>query len=172
MMDGLNNQAKEIISGVFVLCFGILLWFVVPIFVSSTGSETDLGPTFFPRFVAVGLTLCGILLLVKELGIWISSRSPVGEDGASSEEPIYGAEEDTEEEETESKPLVAMSVFIIMAIYTFVVPFAGFLLSTIVSMSIIMWILDVRKWYLYILLILFILGVQYVFQNLLFVFLP
>ena len=95
MINELNNQAKEIISGVFVLSFGILLWFVVPIFVDSTGSGTDLGPTFFPRFVAVGLALCGILLLVKEFGIWMSSRSSSDEGGASSEEPIYGAEEET-----------------------------------------------------------------------------
>lgn len=166
-MSELNSQAKELISGAFVLSFGILLWFVVPIFVGSTGSGTDLGPTFFPRFVAVGLVLCGILLLVKEFGVWMSSRGSDGGSSASSGEFINDPEE-----ETESKPLVALSVFVIMMSYTLVVPFVGFLLSTIVSMSVIMWILDVRKWYLYVLLILFILGVQYVFQNLLFVFLP
>ncbi|WP_026702084.1 tripartite tricarboxylate transporter TctB family protein [Salibacterium aidingense] len=153
----MKEQIKDRYVGVTLFFSGLLSWFIIiPYGIESNGGLTTVGPDFFPRFITVSIVFLSMLLVMKSFS----------KDSNQKEEDLE------ENQEPKGKPWVGLLVFVIMLGYIYLADFIGYLYSTIISMSLIMWILSVRKWYLYGVLIIVIFLIQYVFENIMYIRLP
>lgn len=116
-----------------------------------------MGPAFFPKFLSICLALLAGGLIVK------SFLGPDHEAGGTEPDGVAAGS---------GRPWAGVLVFGIAAAYTFLVGLVGFIPATIVCMAAIMWILSVRRWYLFAGMVAFVVAIQYVFETLIYVQLP
>ncbi len=151
----MNSILKERYSALFLFLFGLALWFYLPYDITVEDRLSTLGPAFFPKFIAVTVMVLSAGIILKTF--------------------VKKKEAQTSEEQkgTEGQRIwAAVAVFILMFLYVFVIEWLGYLISTIIIMSLILWVLSSRKWYHYAILIAFVVLIQYVFENIMYVQLP
>ncbi|MGY4688191.1 tripartite tricarboxylate transporter TctB family protein [Salibacterium sp. K-3] len=148
--------SKERYIWLFLFMIGVLTWKVlIPTQVQVNQNSSTYGPAFFPNVLAVAVIIISALSFI----------------GTFTRKPEHGEETKEKDEEKGSK-WIGVIVFIIMVIYVYIIEIIHYLPATIISMLLIMWVLSVRKWSLYILMIGIIFLVQYIFENLLYIQLP
>ncbi|RSL33606.1 hypothetical protein D7Z54_09855 [Salibacterium salarium] len=156
----MTDKLKDRYASLTLLSLCIISWFfLIPYGIEGAVGMREIGPDFFPRFITLAVFILSIFLLIKSI-LQI-------EDKQDDEK-----EKKKETTESNSKPWAGLSVFLIMFGYIYLADMIGYLYSSIISMAMIMWVLSVRKWYLYIVIIAIIFLIQYVFQNVLYIRLP
>lgn len=151
----MNTNSKNRISGFFFLFLGIFLWIAIPYQIKSDGMTT-MGPEFFPKFLSVGLIILSILLIIQT---FVKEKQGRGQNSKNFDINL-------------KSELRVLLIFFIITIYAVMIPYLGFVISTILFMGIALFLLNVRKWYFYGALIAFSFVVYYVFEKLLYVQLP
>ncbi|SFP90803.1 tripartite tricarboxylate transporter TctB family protein [Salibacterium halotolerans] len=148
--------SKERYVWLFLFMSGIIIWKVlIPTQVQVNQNSSTYGPEFFPNVLAIALIVISAFSLLSTFFIRSSQEH-----------------EEKKEKDKEGSKWVGFIVFIIMGVYVFTIEFLHYIPATIIFMLLIMWVLSVRKWYLYIVMFGIIFFVQYVFQNLLYIQLP
>ncbi|SFM12092.1 tripartite tricarboxylate transporter TctB family protein [Salibacterium qingdaonense] len=148
--------SKERYIWLFLFMIGVLTWKVlIPTQVQVNQNSSTYGPAFFPNVLAVAVII-------------ISALSFIGTFTKKSEH----REEIKEKDEEKGSKWIGIIVFIIMAAYVYIIETIHYIPATIISMLLIMWVLSVRKWYLYVLMVGIIFLVQYIFEKLLYIQLP
>lgn len=160
----MQARNKESLIGVTLLLFGLGVWFYASYGISAGSAGTTLGPAFFPKFLSVSLmTLSALLIVRAHIG---SKDLPETQDSNTTSEPSNNASLE------DGKIVNSALIFSIMFFYVFVVESLGYVITTLVSMTAMMWILSVRKWYLYLMLIGFVFLTQYIFETVMYIRLP
>ncbi|GGJ98382.1 hypothetical protein GCM10007063_20880 [Lentibacillus kapialis] len=160
----MNEMKRERYTALSLLIFGTTLYLSIPYVIQGSEGLGEVGPDFFPRILAILIIVLSAIQFVKSFFPKIFNIEEIE------------ADDEFEYVENDSKKgrfLASAFVFLMMLLYIFVlVEFLSFILSTIITMSVIMWVLSVRKWYFYLILISFVIIVDYIFRNLLYVQLP
>ncbi|WP_099157013.1 tripartite tricarboxylate transporter TctB family protein [Virgibacillus ndiopensis] len=158
----MDERMRDRYSGFVLLFISLLSWFVIiPYGIESSEGMTTVGPSFFPKFITIALIILSAFLVIK-------SFFKIG-DSENNLEKDEGTEETSE---PRGKVSVGVWVFIVMIGYIYLADIIGYLCSTVISMSVVMWLLKARKWYLYLILIATIFALQYVFENIMYIRLP
>lgn len=155
-----SRISSDQIIGAILLLGSTLVYFFLPKFikVSNVSATPVYGPDYFPKVLLIVLFLLSLILIVKPFF--------AGKDEQDNNQ------ENTEEDHVNNRAWVGWSVFGILIVYTFVVETFGFILTSIVLMSIILFLLSARKWYYYLILIGAIFLIHYVFVDLMRIMLP
>lgn len=157
----MSDRIKDRYAGFVLFFLSVFSWFVIiPYGIESDMGLTKYGPDLFPKFITISVMI---------LSAFIVFRTFLKENENDSKEGEEGAEEDPE---SPGRPWVGMAVFVVMIGYVFLAEWLGFLYSTIISMSLIMWLLAVRKWYFYVILVAIIVLLEYVFTSVFHIRLP
>ncbi|MFZ4454002.1 tripartite tricarboxylate transporter TctB family protein [Salibacterium aidingense] len=140
----------------FLFIVGVVTWkILIPTQVQINQNSSTYGPDFFPNVLAIAVIIISALSFA-----WTFVKTPDQK------------QKETSGKDEEGNKWVGFIVFLIMVFYVYIIDIIHYLPATIISMLLIMWVLSVRKWYLYILMIGIILFIQYVFENLLYIQLP
>ena len=155
---------QDIGWGIFFLGFSIFIWIIVP-FEISDSKHFALGPRFFPRVISIILGLVSVGFVISTLFKHKKDMSgkTAADDGNRTAEKIRRIPFDE---------VRAVLVFACMLIYALLMPIIGFVISSILTAGIILFILGGRKWYYYGIVALSVLLIYYVFKYLLYVQLP
>ncbi|GIP36118.1 tripartite tricarboxylate transporter TctB family protein [Paenibacillus sp. J2TS4] len=156
----MNNVRKERYSALCLFLFGLMLWLYIPYDIKVEDSLSSIGPEFFPKFIAVAVMALSAVLVLKTF-----TRKKPQQD---KEQPRRSEDESS----GSTRKWAAPVVFLLMLIYVFTVEWLGYFITTVVVMSLILWVLSSRKWVHYAVLIVFIFIIQYVFENVMYVQLP
>lgn len=156
-----SSKRREQLIGLVVILLGSSLYVYGSYQIEVQNRITGLGPAFFPKFVAVSLVVLGGLLLL---------RTFVGElsGGGVDESPSEG----DDASQVGQRAWAGVLVFVITVAYIYAIGPLGYVLASIISMAAIMWILSVRKWYFYLILVVYVLVTQYFFESLMYIQLP
>lgn len=158
----MNNVRKERYSAVCLFLFGLALWFYIPYDIRVTDSLSSIGPEFFPKFIAVVVMALSAVIVLKTFSKKKSQHEDNEDQPHRSEDEPSGS----------NRKWAAPVVFLLMLIYVFTVEWLGYFITTVVVMSLVLWVLSSRKWVHYAVLIVFIFIIQYVFENVMYVQLP
>lgn len=153
-----NKWYQDLVLGLILFLFSLSIFFALPLFVADTSQS--LGADFFPRFLLILLMVLSLFLIVNPMLL------------KKTKEKTSGEKEDETEDEGKRRVIVGWAVFGILIVYTFVVENLGFVATSIIFMSLIMYILSARKWYYYLILICMIFLINYVFKDLMKIMLP
>lgn len=148
---------KERYIWLVTLIFGIVIWKVlIPTQIHTSQNQSDYGPQFFPNLLAIVVILISLLSFILT---------------------FFNKDKTTDQNE-ESKPandgkmLNGFIVFGITVAYVLLVDIIHFVPASIISMLVIMWVLSVRKWYFYLIMVAIIFLINYVFENIMYIQLP
>lgn len=144
---------KERYIWLFFLVGSLLVWQVlIPWQVQINQNSSTYGPAFFPNLLAIAVLL-------------ISAFSFIG--------TFFNKDKKQKENaEDEGDIWKGVIVFAITTVYVFTVEIIHFIPASIIAMTLIMWVLSVRKWYYYLLLVILIFLISYIFQNVMYIQLP
>ncbi|HZK53812.1 MAG TPA: tripartite tricarboxylate transporter TctB family protein [Desulfosporosinus sp.] len=144
------------LSGFLFLLLGVFVWIVTPSQIADAGLSY-MGPRFFPQFLSIFLMILSIVLIAGSF---------------SKKQKSQGEDQELQKEFTISSEIKVILSFLLIIIYTYIMEPIGFVLSTIVIMGLLMFLLNVRKWYYYVIFIAVTLVIYYAFVHLLYVELP
>ncbi|WP_042143564.1 tripartite tricarboxylate transporter TctB family protein [Paucisalibacillus sp. EB02] len=152
----ITKQKRERYIWLFFLVGSILLWKVlIPAQIqTNANSNSSFGPDFFPSILAI------LILIIS--GISFISTFFIKETKTEGE---------TNSEEG-GKPVAGIIVFLITVFYSFIIDYFHFIIASIICMFVIMWVLSVRKWYLYVIMVAFIFLVNFIFEDIMYINLP
>ena len=160
----MTERLKDRYAGFILLSIGLFSWFIIiPFGIESDLGMTTVGPAFFPKFITLAVIILSILLVVKSF-LHTRTAEKTGEEGK--------VEDDAEASKSHAKKWTGVWVFVTMIGYIYLSEIIGHLFSGMASMTLVMWLLGARKWYLYVILITTIIAIQYVFENILYISLP
>jgi hypothetical protein len=155
---------QDIGWGIFFLAFSIFIWIIVP-FEISDSKHFALGPRFFPRVISL---ILGLVSLGFVISTYFKHKKEMGRNSAAAKENVKAEAG----KRISFDELRAVLVFACMLIYALLMPIIGFVISSILTAGIILFILGGRKWYYYGIVALSVLLIFYVFKYLLYVQLP
>ncbi|WP_303968835.1 tripartite tricarboxylate transporter TctB family protein [Sporosarcina ureae] len=164
----MSEAKKDRYSGIALLLFSILLYFLIPYGIPGAKKGSDLGSDFFPKLLVVVMIVLSVGMIVKS--IFDAKFRPIAiEETEESVEAEYESYEPTSNLNYKNVAIV----FGIMLVHIFVlVDLLGFVYSTIIAMVGVMLALSVKKWYFYLIIIAIIFGIDFVFRDLLSIQLP
>lgn len=151
---------KDIVWGGILLALGAAIFVLIPGQIKNVKGSA-VGPRAFPYFLAVLLMLCSAVLIIQGLGRQRKSRA----DGVS------GAKTDETRESWKSVGF-ALGIFALLVLYAFVMRIIGYVPASLVFLMGMLYLLEVRKKRLYVLMIPIVLIVYAVFRMFLHVQLP
>lgn len=159
-MRTVSSKRREQLISFLVILMGVGLYLFISYQIEVEERITGLGPAFFPKFVSISLMVLGGFLLLRtfmsNLPDGEVSESPTDEDPSSTGERIWAG----------------ALVFIVTVAYIYAIEPLGYVLASIISMTAIMWILSVRKWYFYLILVAYVFVTQYFFETVMYIQLP
>ncbi|WP_040978396.1 tripartite tricarboxylate transporter TctB family protein [Oceanobacillus jeddahense] len=152
-----KKQRERYIWLVFLIG-SILLWkVIIPGQIQTDPNAGVAGPVFLPTILAV------TILIISGLS-FISTFINIGGGQADKEE--------SKNPDDKGKPLVGIIVFAITLGYTFLMEYIHFTFASIICMFLIMWVLSVRKWYLYLVMVALIFLLKFIFEDIMYINLP
>jgi len=154
----MSPQKINRIFGIFFFVLGIFIWFAIPYQIKEPGITT-IGPRFFPRTISIMLMIASIALVLET---FLKSKKNIDNNKIKEEKFELNLKEEVR----------VILLFFSMIAYAFLLPILGFILSSIFIMGVDLFLLKVRKWYFYLILIVLVLLIYYIFKNLLYVQLP
>ncbi|WP_188724651.1 tripartite tricarboxylate transporter TctB family protein [Lentibacillus populi] len=147
-----KNQRERYTWLVFLIG-GILLWkVIIPTQIQTSQNSTNFGPELFPNMLAIVIILVSGLSFI---GTFIKKDAEVTK---TTGEP--------------GKILASILVFAITIVYAYIIDIIHFIPASIICMFLIMWILSVRKWYLYLVMLGLIFLVKFIFEDIMYINLP
>lgn len=147
---------KERNIWLFFLIGGLLVWqIIIPSQVQVSQNSSNYGPDFFPTLLAI---IVVIISGASFLGTFIKK-------------PESDSDEATKSQDS-GNVWIGIVVFLITVGYVFIAELIGFIPASLISMLLIMLLLSVKKWYFYLIMIVFIIAVHYIFENILYIRLP
>ena len=154
-----RTLAAELSTEVVLLAIAVYLFVLAGSFESSS-EPGQLGPGFWPRMAAVGLSVALIARMVQT----VRARN----------RPIVKVRSDFDEFEDEAElDWVRLAVGIGLAIgYVLATMFIGYLIATAIFLAIFIWIGGQRSWYVPLIALAGALVLAYVFIGIVFVSLP
>lgn len=153
----MNTIHRERYIWLFFLIAGVLAWkVVIPTQVETSQNYPNYGPEFFPNLLVITII---IISAISFIGTFIKKMN-------------QPEKNNVEESEEKGNVWIGLAVFLITVIYVFMMDYIAFIPSSIVCMVLIMWLLSVRKWYLYLIMIAIILILNYLFENIMYIQLP
>ncbi|MCG8482838.1 MAG: tripartite tricarboxylate transporter TctB family protein [Clostridia bacterium] len=150
----MKKHIQDRISGVVLLLLAITIWVLIPYEIKAF-DVSQMGPRFFPQFLSIALMVLSGILILKSFN--------------------KSGYEEAKEDETDPWDISELRVgkiFLLLIIYIGIIEMVGFLISTVVIMSIAMYILKVRKWYHYVIFYVIVFIIYYVFKEIMYVQLP
>lgn len=151
---GVYMRKINIMTAILFIIFGIVIIMGTSNFKQTVLSDNFIGPAFFPKFMAIGMIVCAIILIINTLLDKKSQEISVGE--------IFN-----------KKMFLPIIGMIILFIYVITLDYLGFLLATILLNLILLLLFKVRKKSILILApVLTTLVIYQVFQKFLMVPLP
>jgi len=151
-------RKSEIVVSIFIIFLSASFAFFMPHLIAKGGMVQAqdfirLSPIFFPRLSFAALSILGILYLIQ----------------------IFKSKSTEKEEETFPKEILlnVSIVFIFVTIYTFLLPYLGYGIASMVMIFLLSYHLGNRVWWQLFLLSFFIpLTIRIIFERVLFIYLP
>jgi ABC-type xylose transport system permease subunit len=133
-------------------CLGIFLWVTIPVSIPHDDPFSQMGPRFFPTFLAAALTVLGIILgvqtyLQKNKG---KSEAPVRAAAVADEIPV-------------------ILLFFIMIASCLLFSFFRYMISMPIAVTAMLLLFKVRKWQSYCILYVFVAAFYFIFVKLMYV---
>ncbi|WP_158542783.1 tripartite tricarboxylate transporter TctB family protein [Phytoactinopolyspora halophila] len=154
----LSDRTKDRCSGIVLFVAGLGLWFYSAHSLQrGLSGPTEIGPEFFPQFLAVALMVLSPGLVIKSF---------------LKRDTEYRRPQERDERTKQDNPNATFYVFAFTGMYVLLAEPLGFVPATLLTMAPLMWLLSVRRWYFYVALVIFVLGVQHVFQTYMYIQLP
>lgn len=154
-----TKKQKERYVWLVFLIGSILLWkVIIPSQVQTNQNTSSAGPEFLPTILAI------IILIISGLS-FIATFINIGGGQET-------REEESETPDNKGKPLAGIIVFAITLGYTFMMEYIHFTFASIICMFLIMWVLSVRKWYLYLIMAALIFLLKFIFEDIMYINLP
>lgn len=147
------NKVNRVV-GIIFLFLGTVLYIITP-FQTKALSTSKMGPSFFPRVVAIIMIVCSIGLIIQTT---IAMK--------------YNHETEEKPEVNWQKEKKVAFVFAMLIVYALCIEPVGFLISSIVFGVALLYVLNTRKWWYYAIYIALVGVVYYVFSKLLYIHLP
>lgn len=155
----MKKIVRDMILNIVFIVFGIGIAVMIPSQVPQTATDLTMGPNFFPTFAA------GLMILVNGISLVLNYVQ-------YTKDKAKGGKEEFVQKTASNDQLRVITVLAIIAVYVFIMPIIGYIISTLLVVNVLLLILKVRKWYHYILVSAFTLVIYYVFNNILYVMLP
>ncbi|WP_373893813.1 tripartite tricarboxylate transporter TctB family protein [Virgibacillus sp. CBA3643] len=154
----MSNIQRERYVWLFILIFGVVIWrVIIPAQIQTNENYSNYGPEFFPNLLAITIiTISFISLLLTFFNKTKGSK----------------ASEEQQKQSDQGKLSNGIIVFGITVAYVFLVDIIHFVPASIISMLLIMWVLSVKRWYFYLIMISIIFIINYVFENIMYIQLP
>lgn len=150
-------KVNDAIWGALLLALAAVLLVHIQGFPTIPGQKY--GPALMPGVVAVGLAVCGALLIVKGLAV------------RRARESLHWVEFD--EWISSSRRVVALALTVgVNVFYILVVDWLGFMLTGVIYLSVLFWVFGVRAKWIVPIALLVTLAIHYAFYKLLRVPLP
>jgi ABC-type xylose transport system permease subunit len=143
---------KDFFSGILCSCFGILLWLTIPVSIPHDDPFSQMGPRFFPAFLAAALTVLGVILAV---------RASIQKSKWKTETPVRAAEL--------AREIPVALLFFIMIASCLLFAFFRYIISMPVAVTVMLLLFRVRKWQSYCILYLFVAAFYFIFVKLMYV---
>ncbi len=154
----MKKTVRDMALNVIFILIGIVLALLVPSQVKGLNQAAQMGPDFFPYIAA------GLMVTVNAIALAANYARYAKEKRAGREETA-----------AQSNPKDQLRVIFILAIiagYVFLMPVLGYVVSTLLVVNGLLFMLNVRKWYQYLLVSGFAMVIYYVFKYILYVMLP
>lgn len=155
----MSKYKKDMLSALIFVVVGILLFFVIPINVSTVNKQ-NISPRSFPYFIASGMVFLGLLLGIVTYVKNLQNKNEIAEKAI----PVTKISLQDE--------LRVVAVVIIIAVYILLFQPTGYFISTIFSATAILALLGARKIRHYLIIYAVSAGIYLCFTKLLFVMLP
>lgn len=155
------KKSDAVFGSLLFLCGG-LIYLLIPSQIRETGGST-VGPRVFPAFLAVLLMLCGLGLAGQSL--YACRRQGAK---AAPKTEVFPREPRKKMPGT----IYALCFYGLLLMYAFSMQMLGYILASVLFLPLMLYMLNMRKPILYLLLIPIILGIYWVFQGFLHVRLP
>ena len=172
-----KEHKRDIGWGIFFLLFAGFVWLVVPHQIPVPARPSAMGPRFFPRVIS-------LILAIVSLGLVLSTLLKHKRDMKENQDEEITGNENGETKLWKSffqfnfnkdllnSELRALLVFLVMIIYTVLMPVIGFVISSTMAGIAILIILGEGKWYYYPIIFVIVYVIYYVFRFYLYVQLP
>lgn len=154
----MKKLVKDMILNIIFIAGGIAVALLIPTQVKGVNASVQMGPDFFPYIAA------GLMIAVNVIAL-ITNYFRYRREAASGSEAVV----------QKTAPKDQMRVLLILVLvmgYIFCMPIIGYVISTLVTVNVLLFILGVRKWYQYVLVSGFSMVIYFIFKNLLYVMLP
>jgi hypothetical protein len=150
------NRANRILA---IICFllGVLLILAIPSQVPHVGdtSRQVLTADSFPRFV-------GFLMIISSIGLFIQAQLGIK----------YKTETESAPDFNLKQGKGVFLIFALIIVYALVMPYLGFLISSMAFGCMFLFLMKQKKWWYYAILIIVVVLIYIVFTKWLYIFLP
>ena len=159
-----NKVKKDIMMWSIFLILGLLIAFVIvpsQIPVSAMLAKEYITPRTFPTAVCVVLAGLSVIGLMDSLRKWrtLEKSSDEGEKQPRTKEEIYDS-------------IFPILIFALILVYALMFKYLGFVWASVIVPPVILYLLNCRKWYMYLALCIFAAVIYVVFTLVLHVPLP
>ena len=139
---------RDFFCGVFSFAFGLIIWITIPYTIPHIDRFSHMGPRFFPRFFAIGITVMGFLLALQSLAQRSSWKKDAPKD-------IFVLKDEVP---------VLMSYLVMIATCVMFARFK-YLISMPVAVTVLLLLYKEKKWYSYLSMYVFIAILYFVFSK-------
>lgn len=155
----ITNIQRERYIWLIFLIGSILLWkVVIPAQIHTNQNNSSFGPDLIPNILTIGIMIISGLSFI---GTFIYKGKEKGKE-----------KEANEALEDKGNIVIGMIVFVITIGYTYIIDYVHFISASIICMFLIMWVLSVRKWYMYLIMLALIFLIKFIFEDIMYINLP
>lgn len=155
----MKKIVRDMILNIIFILAGIAIALLVPSQIPNVKTNVQMGPDFFPYFAA------GLMVFVNVIAL-IVNYTQHGRCKQKGQPEGYVQKTDPKDQTR------VFLILAIIAVYIFLMPIIGYVISTLIMVNGLLFLLGARKWYHYLLVSGFSLVIYYVFNTVLYVMLP